>query len=118
MSLSHLRRVREQGAKPAMVKVVIGRKPGWLEDDASVVHIPEAMNLAKQDWLPLYGVWVTVHWTEGSTDRALAVLDCLDRAGAKLFGAASADGVIPLTAEPTPKDKNLIEREWRLLCTK
>lgn len=117
MGLAQIRRVRELGGKPAMVKVIVGDKPAWLPDDATLVHVPERAGLNALDWIPLVGLWCTVHWTSGPAERALAVLDCMERTGARLFGAASVHGVVALTANPTPRDEALIRKEWRMFCT-
>lgn len=116
MSLSAIRRVREAGGKPAMVKVAIGRAPDWLGDGPDVVRVSERGALAALDWLPLVGVWVTVHWLSGTAERAQAVLSALDRTGARLFGAASSGGVIALAANADDRDAALIRKEWELLC--
>lgn len=116
MSLAHIRRIREAHGKPGIVSVIIGPAPAWLADDPIVVHIGERADLRTLDWLPLVGLWVTVHHTDDNHDRALAVADCLERAGAKLFGFASKHGAHALTADKTPEQVQAIRREWELLC--
>jgi hypothetical protein len=116
MSLSHIRHLREQGAKPGMVAVLVGAMPEWLDDGPSVVHVSDRVDLRRMDWLPLVGVWVTVYWLSGPKERALAVVDSLEQAGAKVFGAWIDGKAYPLTGNRSADEEKAIRAYGELLC--
>lgn len=117
MTLTAIRDVRRQGGKPALVRVIVGTKPGWLADGATVVHVQPKANLSSFDWTPLMGVWVSLFSTDGDNARALQVADRLEQVGAKLFGAASPSGIHAMSLDAPESHHTLLRKEWESLCT-
>lgn len=116
MSLQAIRRVRELGGKPGMVAILVGNRPDWVEDGPSVVHVNERSEVRGLDWLPLVGVWVTVYWLSGSKQRALDVVDALEQAGAKVFGAYIGGKAYALTGNRSEEEVRAIREYGEALC--
>ena len=115
MSLDAIRTMRRAGQKPAVVMVVIGERPSLVDDDAGVVFIRPGDQPAGMDWRPLVGVLVAVFTLQPLPALTIAVLDALQAAGARLFGAADTTGVYAVVDE-TGAGERLMQRSWRLLC--
>lgn len=117
MSLAALRSCRLNGTRPdGVVWVVIGPAPRWLDDDASVVVVPENAKPERTDWRPLVGLWVALFQTMPLADLTLRTLRELERVGAKLYGAADHTGAHPLVAQPTQDHRINLRRVWESLC--
>lgn len=117
MSLESLRNLRRAGRKPdAVVKIIVGPKPNWLDDTAAVVHIRPDATPEDMDWRPTIGMWVVVFLT--GNDRALGarVLACLEAAKAKVYGAADLEGTYPCIADATERHHKNLRQSMELLC--
>lgn len=100
-----------------MVAVLVGDMPHWVHDDPGIVHIFPRADIRSLDWVPLVGVWVTVFWLSGPKERALAVVDALEQAGAKVFGAWIGGRAYPLTGNRSADEEQAIRAYGELLCT-
>lgn len=116
MSLDAIRRLRRAGHKPAVVWVVIGDRPQWLDDDAGVVHISAEDNPALMDWMPMVGVLTVIVQQQILPRQMLAVLDALTAIGAKLYGAVDRTGVHPLLEGADEAHEKPLRRAMELLC--
>lgn len=117
MSLEAIRDLRRAGQKPTgVVQVLIGRWPKWLEDDMHLVVIRPKDDPRFMDWRPLVGLSVAVFSAETKPARTLAVLEAIEAAGAKFFGAADPNGVYPMTVGAGQAHEAVLHASWRALC--
>lgn len=116
MSLQSLRAARLDRQKPGVVMVVIGDLPAWFDYDAGTIVIRPTDEPRSMDWRPMVGLLAAVFTIVQRPDLTLAVLDSLQAAGAKLFGAASDLGVFPLLTDAPEEHERLLRRGWEALC--
>ena len=117
MSLPSLRNLRLQGQRPAhVVTVLIGNRPDWREDDASLVVIRETDQPALMDFRPLVGLGVVLVMTVDNYPLASKTLAAIEAVGVKLFGAALPCGAYPCLENSTPEHKRLLSATWNSLC--
>lgn len=116
MSLQALREVRLNRRKPGVVLVVIGADAEPPMDGFSVVLVREDDDLRHMDWRPMLGVLAVVLTVKPLPHLTIAVLDALQAAGAKLFGAASDLGTFALQADADESHERLLRRAWELAC--
>lgn len=115
MSLDAIRRLRQDGLKPAAVFVVIGEKTPSLDDEMHV-HIRLTDNPRTMDWRPLVSLLVALASLHVVPKLTLAVLEELEAVGARLFGAADPTGYYPLLENATDEHARLLRRVWEDLC--
>lgn len=117
MSLDAIRTLRRAGQKPSgVVTILLGERPRWLEDDATVVVVRPADDPRLMDWRPLVGLWVATFSRGLQPERLLGVLAGLESVGAKLFGAADASGAYPMTLGAGEEHRRNLQSTWELLC--
>lgn len=116
MSLQALREVRLSRRKPGVVLVVIGAERDLPMDEFSVVTVREGDEPRRMDWRPMLGVLAVVLTVRPLPHLTIAVLDALQAAGAKLFGAASDLGTFPLLQDADESHDRLLRRAWELAC--
>jgi hypothetical protein len=118
MSLSHIRTIRTKGGKPALVRVIVGTPPAWAADNPLTVTVGERANPKAMDWLPLRGVWVTLHWLSGSRELVHGVVDALEAVEAKLFAATGPEFAQALIRTSDDEEAAQLARQDReALCT-
>lgn len=117
MSLDSIRKLRLAGQKPSgVVTVLLGQRPRWFADDATSVIVRPVDDPRLMDWRPLVGLWVAVFVAGTQPDRFLALLQALEAAGVKFFGAADEAGTYPLVVDATDQHHNNLYRTWVALC--
>ena len=118
MSLEAIRQLRRRGQKPdGVVLVLLGDRPRWLDDDASLVVIRPADEPRFMDWRPMVGLWAAVFTADNQPPaRTLSVLNALEGAGAKFFGAADATGAYPMTVGAGDEHRWCLQRTREALC--
>jgi hypothetical protein len=116
MSLEAVRKMRRAGHKPQVVMVVVGQPSDLIQDDAGIVIVRPTDSPAAMDWRPLIGVVVAVYTLSPLPHLTIAVLDALQAAGAKLFGAADRSGVYALLEGADEQHERLLRRSMELLC--
>ena len=98
MSLETLLQLRRAGHRPAMVTVIVGKPPAWVDapDPAKVVidRAPSRMDLHALVGLPIHLIDI-----QSDTARLMAAMEATDRAGAKPLGACSAAGSCGVSPE-------------------
>lgn len=118
MSLADIRELRRKGKKPSgVVLVLIGPKPRWADDDGQLVVVAAHEDPRLMDWRPLVGLWVALLTGVGvAKARTLSVVEALEAAGAKFFGAADEHATYPLTVGAGVRHELALRRNWDLLC--
>lgn len=116
MSLDAIRAVRRQGLRPGFVSLVVGPVPRWLDDDETVVLIPEDASPEFMDWRPVVGVNLAVFQTRPLPALTLRAIKAAEAAGAAFYGAADAAGVYPMVKNPTDEHRRHLQKTWELLC--
>lgn len=117
MSLEALRQLRRGGHKPqSPIWIVIGTKPRWLSDDATVVIVREADEPQFMDWRPVLGLVVAIFTLQPDPARTLQVLEATQAAGARIFGAADTTGAYPLLEGADERHTALLRNAWETLC--
>lgn len=118
MSLAAIRKLRHRGHKPAgVVRVLIGAKPRWLDDDETVVALSPSDSPNLMDWRPLTGLKVVLLSAPTTqADRIAAVVDSLEAAGAHLFGAVDERGAFPMMVGADPAFEQCLRGMWEQLC--
>jgi hypothetical protein len=117
MSLALLRDIRRSGMKPGVVMVYLANLPGWFdrEDPRSIVIRP-GDEPARMDWRALLNLPTAVFCRDECLSHFLPVLDAIQAAGGRLWGAATSFGVLPLTTEANEEHERLLRRAWEQLC--
>lgn len=116
MSLETLRHWRLTGHKPrGSILVVIGDVDPRI-DAENVVIVKPSDNPRTMDWRPLVGLTAAIFTMQPLPHLTVAVLDALQAARVKLFGAADHEGVYPLLENADESHELLLQRTWRLLC--
>jgi hypothetical protein len=117
MSLRLLRDVRMSRLKPGVVMVVLADLPAWLDDEdpRTIIVRPQA-EPEHMDWRPMLGLPAAVFCRDECLHHMLTVLDALQHAGAKLFGAAASYGIFPLLVGADEEHERLLRRGWEALC--
>lgn len=117
MSLDALRKLRRAGHQPvAPVWIVIGNRPRWLEDDATVVVVRDADDPRFMDWRPVLGLLVAIFALDQEPTRQLQVLEAVQLAGARIFGCADTTGAYPLLEGADARHEAVLRHAWEGLC--
>lgn len=118
MSLDAIRRLRMQGDRPGIVRLIVGPTPAWLPDDATVVKVPEEARPARMDWRPLVGLPVCLHQTADLPHLTAAVMDAAASVGVRFYGAALAAGGIHPCADGYDAEIRANLRKYQeMLCS-
>jgi hypothetical protein len=117
MSLEAIRDLRLQGQKPSgVVTVLIGRRPRVVHSDRMLVVVRAKDDPRFIDWRPLVGLTVAVFSATTDPFRILAVLEALEAAGARFFGAADPSGTFPMVAGAGVEHHRALRGMWEALC--
>lgn len=117
MSLNSLRDLRRARRRPdEVIQIIVGPKPRWRDDTAGIVHIPVTATPEEMDWRPVVGLWVAVFVTCSDWEFGKRVLDQLEAAGARLFGAADPQKTYAMAVGADEGHHASLKNSMELLC--
>lgn len=94
MSLHTLRQMRLAGSRPALVTVLVGKPPKWLDDAPDIVVIDR--DPAGMDLRPLMSLPVLTFEIQPNPDLLARTLDALEAEGVEFRGTCGKAGVVGL----------------------
>ncbi|MES1979576.1 MAG: hypothetical protein V4451_16155 [Pseudomonadota bacterium] len=120
MSLQDIRAMRLAGQKPqGVIAVVVGQVNPLFIGDPLIVQVRAHDQPTFTDWRPLVGCWVAVYNAARTFTQMDAVMEALEKAGAKFYGFAhEGKGYCLANTDPITEKKAAacLRQEWELIC--